>query len=477
VTWDSTEGDLTWTTLFRLANDHSKAEDPHRWSAWDEFDMFDKFESVAEPKISITTDGQDVKLVGAVEVDPTPWLSRHSTPEVRLLADGMIQIAERLGVNLRKELLARVKKKEALPPVEKKAFRVLNTEELWNLIKSKTKTRRHEWAELVFGAPDAEAVRLAREWKDGRMNYVQLKEALKNNVNWCKKSTTTGMVPSWILAEIRGARMNDVVAFYIDTGMVLPLAGVVWYVDKGAVMLQPWRITNGYYCQRTGLNREREAREREGNVGLSWAERMAEDKGKTRRMLDEGFRQLQLEIAATFWLAAYRLGDGRDPVVIVEAGGSASRGGWGHRKLATDKLVRSLAHFFLVGTSSGFRTSQACPICGAQTEFGNQSREIRSKVCKSPDCPGTDKMREWNQRVGAEHKAGKRQKKGAKDKDKGKTEGSDAGTKREHFHADRDIMAAVNLCLIDEAEAKHGMRPERFQSEYYKRRKHVSSSV
>lgn len=71
--WNSAEGNLTWATLFRLANDHAKTEDPHRWSAWDEFGMFDKFESVAEPKVSITTDGQDVKLVGVVDVDPSPF--------------------------------------------------------------------------------------------------------------------------------------------------------------------------------------------------------------------------------------------------------------------------------------------------------------------------------------------------------------------------------------------------------------------
>ncbi len=138
-------------------------KDPDKWSAWDKFNIFDKYETVDKPKISIATDGHNAKLVGSVEVDPTAWLSRHSAPEVRLMADGLVQIATRLGVDLRAELLARVKHKEALPPDKKKTCRVLNAEELWDTIKRKTRAPRAKWTELVFGGVNEEAMRHAQE--------------------------------------------------------------------------------------------------------------------------------------------------------------------------------------------------------------------------------------------------------------------------------------------------------------------------
>ncbi len=53
------------------------------------------------------------------------------------------------------------------------------------------------------------------------------------------KSRTTGMVPSWILGQIRGDNMNDVPACYIDTSLKNVFAGVWRYQEDGTVMLQP----------------------------------------------------------------------------------------------------------------------------------------------------------------------------------------------------------------------------------------------
>ncbi len=158
-----------------------------------------------------------------------------------------------------------------------------------------------------------------------------------------------------------------------------------------------------------------------------------------RRLVDEGKRQFKLEIAGGFRLTADRLGDRRDFVVIVEHNQGGGCGSRGHRKPACNELVNSLSHFFLVGTSSGFRTSQRCSCCGEQLEYAT-NKEIRSKTCTSPDCPHT----------------------------------ANASAQNRRFFADRDTNAAVNLCLIDEAEAEGKGRPERFQSEVYKRSKHSS---
>ncbi len=433
--WRPNEGQLTWINILRLAGD------PTEWPVCmvqHRAAVFKQYETCSSPEISIVTDGHVAKLVGKVDVEATPWLAKDSNAEVRLLAEGLVGIAGALGVNLKAELLRRIQQKNKT----KEKFKVLDSDALWTFIKDNTTLAPDQWAESVFGGPNPEAAARAQSQTVGHKTYAELQKGRSEGVEWCRRSKVTGMVPSRILAEIRGERFDDVVAVYIDPGMKNPMAGVWRYVDKktGSVMMQPWRVTTGLYHQRTGANREREWRESHGNVALSWADRMSDQKAKMRRLTDEGKRQFKLEIAAGFRLAADQYGDGRDFAVIVEHNGKES-GGNSHRKPATKEFIQSLAHFFLVGRSSGFKCSQCCSCCGEQLQFAGKPREIRSKVCKSPRCPATEK----------------------------------AQAKERLFFADRDTNAAVNLALIDEAEARGEGRPERFQSQNYKRRQNVSS--
>ncbi len=466
------EGELNWTMLLRLA-----ASDSAEWPEYRN-GVFSKYEKLKVPHISVVTDGHNLKLVGGVEAEATPWLSKFSSRETRMYAETMILIGEKLGVDLRAELRERAKHKANLPKDAEKDYRVLSAEELWAFIKRTTTVKRDEWMERVYGAENKEFAERARAWENGEMTYPELGKAREQGVDWCRKSAVTGTAPSWILAEIRGAHYDKVPACFNDTGQKNMYAGTWRYIDSatGKVMMQPFRITNGLYHQRVGLNRERERRERQGNVGLSWEQRASDEKARMRRTVEEGKRQFKMEIVGAFRLAADRLGDGRDPAIIVEHDNKGNRGGFGHRKPATGEFVWSLAQFFLVGTAWGHRTSQCCPCCGEQTEFGNKKREIRSKVCLSPDCPGSARMQEAAGPGPPAAKKGKGKGKG-KGKKLSKAEAaSKAKTVKRPFYTDRDVMAAVNLCLIDEAEARGEERPERFQSEYYKRRKHVSSS-
>jgi len=217
-------------------------------------------------------------------------------------------------------------------------------------------------------------------------------------------------------------------------------------MEDGERMFLPHRVTGAYYHHRVGLNRVRDQEERRDISEKTVDERMSYEKAKQRRLVEEGKRQLTLEILAGWRIAADRLGDGRDYVVIVEHGSGGDRGGSGHRKPATNEFIRSFARFVLVGTTSGFMSSQCCSRCGEHLEYANKPREIRSKCCSSEAClaraPAAD-PRSKKPRV---------------------------------FHVDRDINAAVNFCLIDEAEAEGKGRPVRFQSVYYSRRlQNVSS--
>jgi hypothetical protein len=383
------------------------------------------------PKVSIMTDGVTTKLVGEVEVEKTPWLSKHSSPDVVLIAGTLIKIAARLGIEFQAELLGRIKEKKLLKGQAAKDFRVLDTRAVWNYIKDATPYKLHQWAEQTACAANVDR---AQACANTSPTYTQIQRDREAGVEWCRESGVTGMVPSFVLAAIRGPNMNQVVANYVDPGLKNFLAGVWRYVDKatGEVWLIPHRITGAYYHHRVGLNRVREQEEQRGNMGKSWDERMSLDKARQRRLVEEGKRQLTLEILAGWRIAADRLGDGRDYVVIVEHGSSGDRGGSRHRKPATNEFIRSFARFVSVGTTSGFMTSQCCSRCGEHLEYANKPREIRSKCCSSEACMAHTSSEEPRA-----------------------------------FHVDRDINAAVNFCLIDEAEAGGEGRPERFQSLYY----------
>jgi hypothetical protein len=113
-----------------------------------------------------------------------------------------------------------------------------------------------------------------------------------------------------------------------------------------------------------------------------------------------------------------------------------------------------------------------CSCCEGQLEYADVKRGYRSKACKSPDCPGTEKLNAWN----AEAEGTKKFKKG-RHKKKSSQEKGHAGKDKRCFYADRDVLAGVNFCLIDKSECEGQGRPARFQSEYYKRRQTASSSL
>ncbi len=201
-----------------------------------------------------------------------------------------IRIATALGVDLEAELHQRVKRKNALNKEAKAAFHVLNADELWHFIKAKTAVPATEWASAVFGSADAAHHMEAHRLVDGlsqqdlnkRFSYSGLKSAKEGGMNWCHKSAVTGQVPSRILAEIRNVRMNDVPAVYVDPGMVNPIAGVWRVVDgpQGNVKFHSFRLTNGYYHDRTGVNRARSVRSaREQQAGRGGSYRCAEGQG------------------------------------------------------------------------------------------------------------------------------------------------------------------------------------------------------
>ena len=205
-------------------------------------------------------------------------------------------------------------------------------------------------------------------------------------------------------------------------------------VKDGIVHLYPLRVSGAYYHHRIGANRERAGRERRGSPELSEEERFSPARARDRRLLEEGKRQLWHEILAHLRLFADRHGDGRDFVVIFEQSSGGGVGGRAHRKPACTEFQNFLAQFVLVGTMSGYNTSQFSSRCGHRIKYGN-NREIRTKVCEQCRRPGAA-----------------------------------TDSKRPFYFDDRDINAGVNFMLIDEAEARGKCRPERFQSLAYKKK-------
>ena len=210
----------------------------------------------------------------------------------------MIGIAHALGLDLEKELHRRVDHKNSLPEKEKKEYRVLDSRELWDWIKQNTEMDKREWCDAVFGQANDDTVNRAKEYriecvqqeKPVELKYSDLRKSMANNVNW---STVTGMVPSDILAEIRGANIDLVPAVYDDPGMRNFTAGV-WRVKEGDnVTLYSHRITGNHYHHRIGANRERDRRERQANCALKWSpsQRTSITKAHDRRLVEQGKRE------------------------------------------------------------------------------------------------------------------------------------------------------------------------------------------
>jgi hypothetical protein len=380
--------------------------------------------------ISIKTDGKVVQLSGTVSQPRQPWLAKNSNQEVKLIADTLIAVADRLDVDLPAELERRIEKKAKLPVAEQQQFRVLDTEELWNYIKVTTPLDREDWAAAVFGGPDPARVEAAHAEPSTFKTYPELKQAQLNGQNWCRQSAVHGMLPSHIITELRNVHFDDVTAFYMDPGLVNVVAGVFRHQEDGARRFQRFRLTGSGYHHRTGQNRLRDRRERQPALGLSWAERASVAHAKQRHAVDEGKRQYFHEALAAFRMQADRFGDGRDFVVVYET--SFSGGGRAHRQPACNEFKLFLAQFVLVATMSGYNTSQFCNRCGERLQQARRG-DGRSKVCKSAACT-TGRGKAWP------------------------------------FRMDRDTNAALNFALIDEAEARGDLRPERFQSDHYKKR-------
>ena len=195
------------------------------------------------------------------------------------------------------------------------------------------------------------------------------------------------MVPSDILSEIRGKNINSVPAVYDDPGMKCFTAGVWRILEGKKVVLHSHRITGHYYHHRIGANRERDRREsrHDSALKLTILQRISMGKARDRRLLQEGKRQLFHEILAQRRLFADLNGDGRDFVQIFEHSSGGGVGGNAHRMPACDEFRNFMAEFTLVGSMSGYNTSQMCSRCGHRLEFANK-REIRTKVCKSDEC-------------------------------------------------------------------------------------------
>lgn len=106
-------------------------------------------------------------------------------------------------------------------------FKVLDELELWEHVKNQTTYPRNQWVELVYGNADPNRVEFAKGWKTRNDNkdfkYEQLRmmaSSSNNPINWCRKNQVTGLLPSKILAEIKGRNMNSVVGAKCDTGSI-----------------------------------------------------------------------------------------------------------------------------------------------------------------------------------------------------------------------------------------------------------------
>ncbi len=241
-----------------------------------------------------------VKLCGKREV-PHQWSGKANKWEVEVYANTLIQLGRALGVNVEAELHRWRQEHQRDSNIKR-----------WTLtfIKAKTPHAPATWCDLVFGEADPAKVAMAQSWTNGSMSYHNLQG---DQVNWCRHSRVAGMLPSQILAAIRGANMNLVPAVYVDPGLKNFLAGVWQYLDAAVVTFQPFRVTGAYYHHRVGLNRVRQASERRpSQLGLSWEQRASLSKAKHRRLVEEGKRQLFHEVLASWRLFSDRHADGRD---------------------------------------------------------------------------------------------------------------------------------------------------------------------
>jgi hypothetical protein len=257
---------------------------------------------------------------------------------------------------------------------------------------------------------------------------------------------------------------NCVPAVYDDPGRKNFTAGVWRVVEDGEVTLYSHRITGNHYHHRIGANRERDRRERQDDctLQLSPSQRTSLSKARNRRLVEQGKREFFHEILANRRLFADLQGDGRDFVSIFEHSSGGGVGGNAHRMPACEEFQRFMAEFTLVGSMSGYNTSQMCSRCGHRLEYANK-REIRTKVCKSKECSKLCDSTKHDQQ-----------------------QCSRSGyffMDRYFFHFNirsfllcvlfpllfSDVNAGVNFVLIDEAEARGEDRPLRFQSDYYKR--------
>lgn len=373
----------------------------------------------------------DLKISGKVEVQKRPpWLAKKSAEELVIMSETLVRTGKALGVDVAKILVARLNAKKATTNLQ---FKVLDFREVWKEIKRDSQIApKEEWTSRVFGAPDQTKHTKGKEWTDTEhtMKYKDLKLAAEHGTNWCRQSKVYGMLPSFIVSELRGED-SKIPAVFVDTGLVNFLCGV-WKVLKGGMFVfQPFRVTGHYYHQRVGLNRIRERVEKNGNAPLSWEDRVSTSRAKDRRLVEEGKRQLYHEILGGWRLFSDTYGDGRDFAAIIEF--DSKGGGNSHRKPATQEFIFFLSQFILVGKMNGYNTSQFCSRCGGRLQFAN-NREIRTKCCSHPECKGISE--------------GERM-----------------------LHVDRDVNAAMNFALIDEAEARGEERPLRFQSNNYKSRR------
>jgi DNA-directed RNA polymerase subunit RPC12/RpoP len=298
---------------------------------------------------------------------------------------------------LEEELHRRVHYKDSLSEKEKKDYRVLDSRELWKWIKDNTGLDRGMWCEAVFGPANETNRTRAKQFCDDHvreeapleLKYSDLRRNMSqaDGTNWCRKSKVTGMVPSDILAEIRGDKMDSVPAVYDDPGSKNFTAGVWRVVEDSKASLYAHRITGRHYHHRIGANRERDRRERQDDSAqkLSASQRTSISKARDRRLIEQGKREFFHEILANRRLFADLHGDGRDFVCIFEHSSGGGVGGNSHRMPACEEFQHFMAEFTLVGTMSGYNTSQLCSRCGHRLEYGNK-REIRTKMCKSKEC-------------------------------------------------------------------------------------------
>ena len=412
-------GPLKWITLLRWLNPGERREAIYARIA------------KCEGAHSLLTDGIAVRLLSKVTVDKTPWLAKQSSRDVQLTAKGLLSLYTALEIDGRQELegLVAARSKEG-------ASRPLDTYARWEEMKALTEGRKDDRCGLVFGAPDPKLKKRAEKLRYKQLYYDTLQKLKLDGYDLCRASKATGFLPSRILAEVRGEKhFDDVIAFYVDPGVVNFVAGVARVVKNGKEIFYPFRVTGAYYHHRAGANRVRAQTEAREQAKKDVDERSSIAQAKQRRLLEEGKRQLFHEILASWRLFADTHGDGRDFVVIWEGSSGGGIGGSSHRIPATQEFRQFLSEFVMVGATSGYNSSQICSRCGHRLKYAFPKHEIRTKKCESEACSKGGKI----------------------------------------FYVDRDYNAAVNFARIDQAEARGLPRPECFQSKDYKVR--VAQSI